>query len=193
LHSSSCPPPRLTEALASRASATPAESARQLKRISPLNVAAALALSAGLSAAETAASSSSMDLRLPPLPPLPPPNLISGTATGASTGRVVSSDAAANSSISAPEQPLPAYMHKLLQLQKLQEQASFPAVPEPLAPASPFASSGMQQPVSLNTLFDVSGADLIASQSLSGAQQQRAAASGSSASVSLSFEEVDEQ
>ncbi len=134
-----------------------------------------------------------MDLRLPPLPSLPPPNLIAGTATGASAGRVASSDAAANASISAPEESLPAYMHKLLQLQKLQEQASLPAVPEPLAPAYAFASSGMQQPVPLNTLFDISGAELIDSRSPSGAQQQRASTFGSSASVSGSFEEVDEQ
>jgi hypothetical protein len=88
-------------------------------------------------------------------------------------------------------------MQKLLQLQQLQEQASLPALPEPLAPAPqpqpPFASSGMQQPVSWNTLFDISGAELIASRSPSGAQPQRAAAFGPTASVSGSFEEVDEQ
>ena len=205
-----CPPP--SSRVQAQCNALSSESAHHLKRAAPLSAPAetgcscsclvcTLIFGARQQLKQPLPPSSTMDLRLPPLPSLPPPNLISGSmpsiATGASSSGVVGTGAAAIASISAPEHSLPAYMQKLLQLQQLQEQASLPALPEPLAPAPqpqpPFASSGMQQPVSWNTLFDISGAELIASRSPSGAQPQRAAAFGPTASVSGSFEEVDEQ
>ena len=122
-----------------------------------------------------------MDLRLPPLPDLLPPNLNANVLSGVSVARA---DSTTHAQRCAPQEFLPPYLEKLLQLQKLQDQAfgSFHATSEHLPPA---VSSS-------NSLSDISGTDLAPIQgSRSSLDQHPTGAFASSASSS--FVEVDEQ
>ena len=145
-----------------------------------------------------------MDLRLPALPDLQPPNLLSAGAATANASVI--------GQVSPPQDSLPPYLQKLLQLQQLQDKAlaSTPCPPVQGAPVLVNANSGAHRQqiasVSLNMAAEISGAELAPMLTPYFSQDQHPSASHThqhpshpspsftfAASISASFLEVDEQ
>jgi hypothetical protein len=131
-----------------------------------------------------------MDLRLPPLPDLLQLNLIS--RTDASVPRT---DAIADAKDSVSQGTLPPHLEKLLQLQKLQDQAfsSLHAASE--QPTHVFTDSTLTKTMAhQQQTCEISGAELAPMLTAHSSQDQQSShALGFNSSISNSFLEVDEQ
>ena len=136
-----------------------------------------------------------MDLRLPALPDLQPPNLLSAGAATANASVI--------GQVSPPQDSLPPYLQKLLQLQQLQDKAlaSTPCPPVQGAPVLVNANSGAHRQqiasVSLNMAAEISGAELAPVQlhlhQIDPISQVHRQPQSFNPSASSSFLEVDDQ
>jgi hypothetical protein len=134
-----------------------------------------------------------MDLRLPPLPDLLQPNLLAGIAPSYSS--VARADAGGDAKELLSQGAVPPYLEKLLQLQKLQDDASVSFQHPSQQPAHTATLSALAHGATHpQQSCEISGAELapmLTQHWHSPPDQRQAFAFGSS--VSNSFVEVDEE